>query len=150
MRANWSYLCQSISHQVHSIGLCLRRMIFTFLVFNIISSLVPPHTDWVDHFVLKLYVYVEQMSTNQPPTSSSSALSASGDEYMRLKLELAAKRASVDTVRLQARQLISKRDGVSIIVNNSFIQIFPICIVYCLSSYPILICNANTASWRCV
>ena len=87
------------------------------------------------------------MSTNQPPTSSSSALSASGDEYMRLKLELAAKRASVDTVRLQARQLISKRDGVSsIIVNNSFIQIFPICIVYCLSSYPILICNANTAS----
>ena len=68
------------------------------------------------------------MSTKQPPTSSSSALSASGDEYMRLKLELAAKRASVDTVRLQARQLISKRDGVSTI---TFIQIFSICIVYC-------------------
>lgn len=46
--------------------------------------------------------------------SNRSTLSNSEDEYVRLKLELAAKRASVDTVRLQARQLISKRDGVSI------------------------------------
>ena len=46
--------------------------------------------------------------------SNRSTLSTSEDEYVRLKLELAAKRASVDTVRLQARQLISKRDGVSI------------------------------------
>ena len=46
--------------------------------------------------------------------SNRSTLSTSEDEHVRLKLELAAKRASVDTVRLQARQLISKRDGVSI------------------------------------
>ena len=48
--------------------------------------------------------------------SNRSTLSTSEDEYVRLKLELAAKRASVDTVRLQARQLISKRDGVSIYI----------------------------------
>ena len=50
------------------------------------------------------------MSTSQAPSTTASATE---DEYVRLKLELAAKRASVDTVRLQARQLISKRDGVS-------------------------------------
>lgn len=48
------------------------------------------------------------MSTSQAPSTTASATE---DEYVRLKLELAAKRASVDTVRLQARQLISKRDG---------------------------------------
>ena len=36
---------------------------------------------------------------------------ASEDEYVRLKLELAHARASTDTARLQARQLISTRDG---------------------------------------
>ena len=46
--------------------------------------------------------------------SNRSTLSTSEDEYVRLKLDLAAKRAAVDSVRLQARQLISKRDGVSI------------------------------------
>ena len=50
------------------------------------------------------------MSTSQAPSTTASATE---DEYVRLKLKLAAKRASVDTVRLQARQLISKRDGVS-------------------------------------
>mmetsp|Transcript_16176 Transcript_16176/g.30514 ORF Transcript_16176/g.30514 Transcript_16176/m.30514 type:complete len:98 (-) Transcript_16176:3362-3655(-) len=42
---------------------------------------------------------------------STSAASASEDEYVRLKLELASARAATDTARLRARQLISKRDG---------------------------------------
>mmetsp|Transcript_15660 Transcript_15660/g.33916 ORF Transcript_15660/g.33916 Transcript_15660/m.33916 type:complete len:102 (-) Transcript_15660:465-770(-) len=49
------------------------------------------------------------MSTDPPPSSSASA---SEDEYVRLKLELAQARAATDTARLQARQLISKRDGI--------------------------------------
>mmetsp|Transcript_41150 Transcript_41150/g.87689 ORF Transcript_41150/g.87689 Transcript_41150/m.87689 type:complete len:98 (-) Transcript_41150:354-647(-) len=42
---------------------------------------------------------------------STSAASASEDEYVRLKLELASARAATDTARLRARQLISSRDG---------------------------------------
>ena len=41
----------------------------------------------------------------------STSASASEDEYVRLKSELAQARAATDTARLQARQLISKRDG---------------------------------------
>lgn len=46
-------------------------------------------------------------SNNHPPSHSASA---SEDEYVRLKLELAQARAATDTARLKARQLISKRD----------------------------------------
>lgn len=49
------------------------------------------------------------MAANRPPPSPSA--SASEDEFVRLKLELAQARAATDTARLQARQLISKRDG---------------------------------------
>lgn len=45
------------------------------------------------------------------PHKMSTSASASEDEYVRLKLELAQARAATDTARLQARQLISKRDG---------------------------------------
>jgi len=62
----------------------------------------------VDNLILSL-----QFLNSSDNMSNRSTLSTSEDEYVRLKLELAAKRASVDTVRLQARQLISKRDGVS-------------------------------------
>ena len=70
------------------------------------------------------------MSTSQAPSTTASATE---DEYVRLKLELAAKRASVDTVRLQARQLISKRDGVS-------------CDVVIIFSS--LLCLLNEISWQ--
>ncbi|KAL7546397.1 hypothetical protein ACHAWF_009732 [Thalassiosira exigua] len=48
------------------------------------------------------------MSVNPPHSPSASV---SEDEYVRLRLELAQARAATDTARLQARQLISKRDG---------------------------------------
>ncbi|KAL9191223.1 hypothetical protein ACHAXT_000929 [Thalassiosira profunda] len=48
------------------------------------------------------------MSTNTPPSPPASA---SEDEYVRLKLELAQARAATDTARLHARELIGKRDG---------------------------------------
>ncbi|KAL7471397.1 hypothetical protein ACHAXS_011629 [Conticribra weissflogii] len=47
--------------------------------------------------------------TDHRPTPSTASIE---EEYIRLKLELAQTRAKTDTARLQARQLITKRDEI--------------------------------------
>ena len=50
------------------------------------------------------------MSSSAVGSSTSTAIS-SPDEYVRLKHELAQTRARTDKKRIEARQLISQRDG---------------------------------------
>lgn len=53
------------------------------------------------------------MSKNPPDQRHrGSSASASEEEYIRLKIELAQTRAKTDTDRLHARQLISKRNEI--------------------------------------
>mmetsp|Transcript_14051 Transcript_14051/g.29568 ORF Transcript_14051/g.29568 Transcript_14051/m.29568 type:complete len:138 (+) Transcript_14051:3-416(+) len=52
---------------------------------------------------------VDSYTDDHQPTPSTASIE---EEYIRLKLELAQTRAKTDTARLQARQLITKRDEI--------------------------------------
>jgi seryl-tRNA synthetase len=55
--------------------------------------------------------------------SSASAATTTADEYVRLKHELAQTRARTDKKRIEARQLISQRDGLKSDVANESAEV---------------------------